>query len=596
MFETHALNLQEIILQPVQLSEQNRFQSLMAAHHYLGALPKIGHTLWYVASYHSEWLTLVSFSAASWKCAARDQWIGWSYRYQYDRLHLIANNSRFLILPEHHYPNLASRVLSLCERRISQDWQERFGYPLLLLETFVDPQYFHGTIYRAANWVYVGDTRGFRRTRKGYSSTPQHPKQIFVRPLLPQSQTHLSQPILDPDYCYGAPKIMLTADQMRTLPEFFADIPDPRRKQGRRHTLPTILAIAAGAVLCGMEGYKAISGWAQDLGPKARVRFGCRRRNGRYHVPSRTTFREVLIRVDPDQLDLALQGWNEQFAEDDEGLAIDGKTMCNAIDEEGRQTHILGVVGHQTNICLTQKKVGALPVEGSDEVKQTNEIGMFIPVIDTLDIAGKTITGDALLTQRKLAQYIVEERSAHYVFTAKDNQPTLAENIRLIFEGRGKPDYSEPVTLAHGRLESRSIWTSTQLNDYLDFPFVGQIFAIQRHTINKKTGKESNEIVYGLTSHSPESANAEQVLKFNRKHWGVESHHYILDWNWNEDRCTIRTNHGPANITRLRRFATGLIKSISKDSVASTIRMLTRSVRRVFDYLRMTENSRKIIN
>ena len=259
------MNLQEIIIQPVQPNEQERFQSLMKAHHYLGALPKIGHTLRYVASYHNEWLALISFSAAAWKCAARDQWIGWSYRYQYDRLHLIANNSRFLILPEHHYPNLASRVLSLCERRVSEDWQQCFGYPLLLLETFVDPLLFHGTIYRAANWVHVGDTRGFRRTRRGYSSISQHPKQVFVRPLTLHTQARLSQSILAPAYCYGAPKIMLTADQMRTLPEFFFDIPDPRRKQGQRHSLACVLAISAGAVLCGMEGYKAISGWAEDL-------------------------------------------------------------------------------------------------------------------------------------------------------------------------------------------------------------------------------------------------------------------------------------------------------------------------------------------
>jgi len=160
-----------------------------------------------------------------------------------------------------------------------------------------------------------------------------------------------------------------------------------------------------------------------------------------------------------------------------------------------------------------------LPLKGSEELKQTNEIGMFIPVMDTLaDIAGKTITGDALLTQRKLAQYLVKDRLAHYVFTTKDNQLTLAQDIRLAFENRQTPDFSESYTVAHGRIESRSIWTSTLLNDYLDFPFVGQIFAIRRHTINKKSGKETNDIAYGLTSHSPMSANAEQVLKFNRDH------------------------------------------------------------------------------
>ena len=236
-----------------------------------------------------------------------------------------------------------------------------------------------------------------------------------------------------------------------------------------------------------------------------------------------------------------------------------------------------------------------MPVEGRDELKQTNEIGMFIPVVDALDIDGQTLTGDALLTQRTLAHYLVKQRSAHYVFIAKDNQPALAEAIRFTFEQRGMPDYSEPLTLAHGRLESRSIWTSTALNNYLDFPFVGQVFAIQRHTVIKKSGKETHEIAYGLTSHSTQSANAQQLLEFNRNHWGVESHHYLLDWNWNEDRCTLRTGHGPENMTRLRRFTTGLIQAISKDSVAETIRKLQRNIRRVFDYLRMTENSRKSI-
>jgi predicted transposase YbfD/YdcC len=237
------------------------------------------------------------------------------------------------------------------------------------------------------------------------------------------------------------------------------------------------------------------------------------------------------------------------------------------------------------------KKVGSLPVEASDERKQTNEIGMFIPVLDCIDITGKTITGDALLTQRKLAHYLVKKRSAHYVFTVKDNQPTLREAISLVFENRRKPDYQEPFCLVHGRIESRSIWTSNKLNEYVDFPFAGQVFAIQRNTINKKTGKESDELVYGISSHSLHSADAKRILQFNRLHWSVESHHYILDWNWNEDRCTISKGFGPENITRLRRFATGLIQSKTKGSVSSTIERLARNVRLVMDYMRMTKNS-----
>ncbi len=352
----NLLNLEELRVHPVQRAEEQRYQALMQAHHYLGALPKIGETVWYVATYRNEWVALVNFSAAAWKCAVRDRWIGWDFRHQYDRLRLVANNSRFLILPNWHRPNLGSKTLSLCERRVCADWLARFGHPVVLLETFVDPERFQGTVYKAANWTYLGHTRGFRRTRGGYSDTPNAPKMVFIRALRSDASVVLSRPHLEPRYRHGASKIMLSAEQMLSLPEFFADIPDPRRAQGRRHSLPVVLAIAAGAILCGMRGYKAIADWAQALGPKARERFRCRRVNGSYRVPSESIIRDCLIRIDPTQLDLALQRWNQAYTQHDESLAIDGKTMCNALDDQGRRTHILSVVGHQSKTCYTQKK------------------------------------------------------------------------------------------------------------------------------------------------------------------------------------------------------------------------------------------------
>jgi predicted transposase YbfD/YdcC len=154
---------------------------------------------------------------------------------------------------------------------------------------------------------------------------------------------------------------------------------------------------------------------------------------------------------------------------------------------------------------------------------------MFIPLLDGLDIAGKTVTTDALLTQRKLARHLVDAHRAHYLFTAKDNQPNLLADIRTHFEHhRRQADFRESVTLAHGRVESRAIWTTTALNDYLDFPGVGQCFAIERRATDKKTGKVSTETVYGLTSHTPDSADAARILAFNREHWRVEACHYIV--------------------------------------------------------------------
>lgn len=351
------LSLRDILVRPVMANEEIRFQELMQAHHYLGALPKIGETLWYVAVWREEWVALLCFSAAALKCAARDRWIGWNFRHQYGRLNWLTNNSRFLILPDWHYPNLGSRTLALCERRLSSDWQLRFGHPVVLLETFVDPQRFHGTVYRAANWHLAGDTRGFRRIRGGYSSTAQSSKWVFLKSLRPDAQAFLAQPILDSSVLnLGTQKMMLSADHMRALPDFFADIDDPRRAQGQRHRLDTLLALAAGATLCGMRGYKAMADWVESLGQKARERFGCRWHKGQYLVPSEYVLRDILIRVDPQQLDHALQRWNEVYGPQDQSLAIDGKTMCNALDVEGYQTHIMSVVGHDSATCYAQKK------------------------------------------------------------------------------------------------------------------------------------------------------------------------------------------------------------------------------------------------
>lgn len=328
----------------------------MQTHHYLGALPKIGNTIWYTATVNDQWLALLSFSAPALKCSARDNWIGWGYRHQYDRLNLIANNSRFLILPTHHYKNLASQILSLCKRRIQRDWLQRFGYPLLLLETFVDPDRYHGTIYRASNWKLAGSTKGYRRTKEGYSSRTYSSKLVFLMPLQRNARNLLSRPLLHERYHTGRSRMKLTAKHMLSLYDFFTELDDPRRGQGKKHQLATVLSLSAAAILCGMRGFTDIALWAKSLGNNARSRFKCRKRQGLYEVPSYTVIRNALIGVNPEQLDRALNAWNAQYGDQDESLAIDGKTMCNAIDKKGQQTHIMSAIGHVSGHCYTQKK------------------------------------------------------------------------------------------------------------------------------------------------------------------------------------------------------------------------------------------------
>lgn len=348
--------LREIEVRLVTRAEAARYQAEMVAHHYLGVLPKIGETLWYVATWRGEWLAELSLSAAALKCGVRDAWIGWDFRIQFDRLKLLANNSRFLILPAGHYPNVGSRVLGLVARRVRRDWLQHFGHRLWLLETFVDPRRFHGGVYRAANWIELGRTRGFHRIRGGYSDEPEAPKRVFVLPLTRDARARLTQPDRQALGLTGAPHMSLATPQMDALRSCFAGVPDPRRAQGRRHRLATVLALAVGASLCGMRGYDAMAEWAESLGQAARERFGCRRVRGRYVVPSLSILRNCLIRVDPAALDQALWRWQATQGGPQEALAVDGKTMKGAIDAAGAKAHILSLVGHQSGCCYTQKK------------------------------------------------------------------------------------------------------------------------------------------------------------------------------------------------------------------------------------------------
>ena len=229
-----------------------------------------------------------------------------------------------------------------------------------------------------------------------------------------------------------------------------------------------------------------------------------------------------------------------------------------------------------------------MPVAGSDAQKRTNEIGMAISLLEGCDIAGKDITGDALLTQRKLATYVVE-RQAHYHFTVKSNQPALERDIALLFETRGAPDFVEVTPPDHGRIETRSIWCGTALNAYLAFPHVGQVFLIERESIEKRPARTAVRSHWGSRAahhkrHRPNacwpSTEAIGALK-------------AFDWNYDEDRSQIRTGFGPENITRLRRFAVGILKSFQKSaqSIPEMMRKLTFKTRLVFHYLRLTQNS-----
>lgn len=170
------------------------------------------------------------------------------------------------------------------------------------------------------------------------------------------------------------------------------------------------------------------------------------------------------------------------------------------------------------------------------------------------------------------------------------------EDIAFSFKNiERKPDFTTVDAPDHGRIETRNIWTTTELNDYLNFPYVGQVFMIERITYFPKNGKELKVKAFGLTSKTPDMASPEDVLQDNRGHWSIENKcHYIIDWNYDEDRSRIAKGYGPENMTRIRRFAVGLFKSKGVKNVAQKMRQLLMSPRTVLDYMKMTENSCRV--
>ncbi len=408
-------------------TEIERWNSYMNEFHYLGLKWLAGKSLRYIAHLNGEWLALLGWTSASKNCGARDRYIGWSGEKKYRRLRFIANNSRFLILPWVSHKNLASKVLSLNLKRLSSDFELVHGHPLYLAETFVDESRFKGTCYKASNWKHVGYTEGYSRSNRSYYRHGQV-KAVYLYNLCPKGHEILSGDLIPYDV-----SILNDRRRLEIMIKFpiesllcrIKSFTDPRRKAGKRHPLETVLSIAVCAVLCGCRGYRAIGDWSQSLTREELIRFG----SSRDRAPSEPTIRRLLQRIDADEFDREIGQWLlEQKLVDGKGnlkgsgIAIDGKTMRGSHKGTQKAIHLLSAVIHKEGIVFAQDQV--------DE--KTNEIKHVKPLFENVNIEGAIVTADALHTQKELANYLVEEKKADYLFTVKDNQPTLLEDIKFL--------------------------------------------------------------------------------------------------------------------------------------------------------------------
>lgn len=420
-----TFDLRAFTVRPIHTDEKERWDVLIARHHYLGRATIVGNALRYVATRaEGQWVALLGWGAAAFKCRPRDEWIGWSQAVQWQRLKLIAKNVRFLVLPDAHVPNLASRVLSLNLKRLSSDWQASYGHPIVLVETFVDPLRFTGACYRAAGWTLLGQTRGFRRNAGKYLYHA-HPKRILIRPLWRRAAERLRNP-LSLLYQEELPVQVnsLNIDKPGGLLDCLRALPDPRKPRGIRHRMISILATALCAALSGAKGVTAMAEWAARASQPTLRRLGCGRKNDKYLPPSEPTIRRLLRDIDAQMVDDAVGLWlmaqNKNL--DPRALAVDGKTLRGAKQKDGTQIKLLSAILHKEGIVLARQNVPA----------ETNEIPILPKLLADTNLAGMVVTADAIHTQTDTAKFIVDEKKADYLFTVKDNQSTLKQDIEAL--------------------------------------------------------------------------------------------------------------------------------------------------------------------
>ena len=265
-----SIDLRAVRVRPTCGGPEHRlWDRLVEEHHYLRSCGIFGKGLRHVALHGETWLALIGWQSGAFKLAARDQWIGWAPDQQFRRLHLIGNNSRFVILTPQRVANLASRVLGLSLRRLATDMQNIHGYPVLLAETFVDVSKFTGACYRASNWRSLGLTRGFARRSGGPANWRYHgqPKEIFMYELTDNAAQALSQDTIPHAWKaqqHDDAQPMATA-QLRSLFTLLSELPEYRKPRGKRYPLKTVLTIAVAARLAGYRGVTAFAQFANLL-------------------------------------------------------------------------------------------------------------------------------------------------------------------------------------------------------------------------------------------------------------------------------------------------------------------------------------------
>jgi hypothetical protein len=429
--------LKRVTVRLLRDEERALFDALLEQKHYLCSARMVGRTLRYVAELDGEWVALACFSAAALHLKAREKWIGWTPRQRARRLGFVVNNSRYLVLPERErLPNLASRALGLFLRRLSRDWQVRWGQPVFAVESFVDETRYRGVCYRACGFEAVGLTAGYRRASRDFYHAHGEPKQLYLKELQPGARALLRRGRWPEELAEHEERIAgpcpWRAPDLELLLERFKQLRDGRQGHGLKHRQPVVLSCAAVAVLMGAGGYQAIEDICRKFTQRQLRALGCPRdRNGRHKPPSDSTFFRVLNRLDTHRFDRIVGDWLlEQEISAVARLAVDGKTLRGSARTDGKPLQLLSAVTHRLRLTLAQ-----VPIEEkSNEIPAYRQLLRDLPKIDHV-----LVTADSMHCQQESARITTQQRGWDYLFGLKGNQSGILDRAQRLLHQQAFP-------------------------------------------------------------------------------------------------------------------------------------------------------------
>ena len=385
-------------------------------------------------------------------------------------------------------------------------------------------------------------------------------------------------------------------------------VKDPRRNQGKRYSVTSILLLALAAILSNHLSELAIAEWGAGQSNEIKKALGFE--NG--VTPHQTTIQRLFRRVSVEEVETAFRHLllsllnNEKEQRGGCAVAIDGKVQKGRLkfeEKHGYPIHAVSLVDHQTGIVLTQGHVEKNDIETRDtptdnqprskgseeqkqeeheEKKQKSELAVAARLIHYIDWKGKVLTGDALYCQRCLCSAL-RQAGGDYLFLVKGNQPQLLEDLHLLFaplppakragEGvlRFPEQHAHTTEKAHGRVDMRSIRVSSELKGYSDWPGLEQVFEIRRCWQSKGVWKEA--VRYGVTSLPATIAIPERLLTLKRGHWTIENGlHYVKDATLGEDKSTVHADNGPKIMAALRTTVVSLLRHAGFSTIAARLR------------------------